>query len=289
MTAPTAASVQHVIDKALAFALSKEGVGEHPNGSNHVEVWDRMYPAANKPGVSWAWCAGFGTDAYATGGGFDVRRVFWPYHCSGWRREATRVGAWHSKASGYRPQPGDVVIYGNDDHFGLIRSYAGAGYVNTIEGNTSPNGPSPYTLGIVAKKTRTTAWVSGYVDMHKFIAALVTEGKATIPTYTGPVVKPTARVVSLGALQKAARLDPGRPQGGTTAGAVESVRIVESALKSLGYLDYRYASDGSFGTKSVEAYARYQRSLGYRGKDADGIPGPTSLRKLGARFGFRVV
>ena len=285
--APTPAAVQSVITKALAFALSKEGVGEHPNGSNHVEVWDRMYPAANKPGVSWAWCAGFGTDAYATGGGFDVRRVFWPYHCSGWRREAARVGAWHPKASGYRPQPGDVVIYGNDDHFGIIRSYAGPGYVNTIEGNTSPNGPSPYTLGIVAKKTRTTAWVSGYVDMHRFITALVSEGKVKIPA-PSTTPPPPKRVVSLAALIVAAKHDPSRPQGGTTSGASTYVRIVESALKAEGLLDYRYATDGSFGTKTVKAYSRWQERCGYHGKDADGIPSQTSLIMLGRKYGFTV-
>lgn len=40
-----------------------------------------------------------------------------------------------------------------------------------------------------------------------------------------------------------------------------------------------------YGSSLANAYARYQQHLGYEGKDADGIPGKTSLRKLG----FRVV
>ena len=35
-------------------------------------------------------------------------------------------------------------------------------------------------------------------------------------------------------------------------------------------------------------YQKWQQSLGYSGKDADGIPGEVSLSRLGARFGFKV-
>jgi hypothetical protein len=50
--------------------------------------------------------------------------------------------------------------------------------------------------------------------------------------------------------------------------------------------------DGSFGTKTVTAYARWQRSPaggGYTGSAADGIPGEKSLKLLAARHGFQVV
>lgn len=40
-----------------------------------------------------------------------------------------------------------------------------------------------------------------------------------------------------------------------------------------------------FGSSLANAYSRYQKSLGYKGADADGVPGKDSLNKLG----FRVV
>lgn len=95
--------------------------------------------------------------------------------------------------------------------------------------------------------------------------------------------------VSLSKLIEAARSDTHRKQGGTTPGAYDSVRAVEDALLRLQYIPKQYAKDGSFGSVTVSAYSRWQRSLGYRGRDADGIPGRKSLQELGRRFGFDVV
>jgi len=99
---------------------------------------------------------------------------------------------------------------------------------------------------------------------------------------------PAQPVVDLSQLQAAARLDPARPQGGTTAGSADDVRIVEAALVKAGLLSPAYAGDGSYGSLTVKAYAAWQRHLGYTGSDADGIPGLTSLTRLGARYGFKV-
>lgn len=95
--------------------------------------------------------------------------------------------------------------------------------------------------------------------------------------------------VSLGALVAAAHADPDRAQGGTTPGSTDDVRIVESALMSLGFLPRQYASDGSYGSSTVQAYKRWQQRCGFHGKDADGIPGQSSLAALGRQFGFAVV
>lgn len=99
------------------------------------------------------------------------------------------------------------------------------------------------------------------------------------------------KVVDLSQLVKAATLDTGRKQGGTTPGAGDDVKIVEAALKREGLLSSRYARDGSFGSLTVKAYARWQESAAggsYRGDDADGIPGRKSLERLGKRNGFKV-
>jgi hypothetical protein len=96
---------------------------------------------------------------------------------------------------------------------------------------------------------------------------------------------PKTPVVDLSKLRAAARTDP--PKSGTPV-SYAGVATVEAALVDLGYLD-RPHSDGHFGTATIAAYAEWQRQLGYRGRDADGIPGKTSLVKLGLRAGFKVV
>lgn len=95
--------------------------------------------------------------------------------------------------------------------------------------------------------------------------------------------------VSIDKVTKAAQRDPARAQGGTTHTAEDDVRVVEAALRSEGLLDREYSKDGSFGSSSIEAYKKWQKKLGYSGKDADGIPGGASLKKLGVKYDFKVV
>lgn len=105
------------------------------------------------------------------------------------------------------------------------------------------------------------------------------------PPAPTPLPKPAKPTVDLSKLVAAAKANPaakGTPV--TYAG----VRTVEAALVDAGLLSKRY-SDGHYGTTTVAAYAKWQTKLGYRGKDADGIPGKTSLERLGDRYGFNVV
>ncbi|MFF7290743.1 peptidoglycan recognition protein family protein [Streptomyces griseorubiginosus] len=108
------------------------------------------------------------------------------------------------------------------------------------------------------------------------------------PASTVTETTPAKPKVSLAHIVYAARHDPAAAQGHTTYKA--EVLIVEKALKAEGLLASTYV-DGSFGTKTVEAYARWQRSPaggGYVGDAADGIPGSASLKRLAARHGFTV-
>lgn len=99
----------------------------------------------------------------------------------------------------------------------------------------------------------------------------------------------TSKSVSLYYLQLAATSDPARPQGGTTPGAVDSVKIVEAALVKAGLLaDNSYAKDGSSGTATIKAYKKWQKSIGSAEKYCDGIPGKKDLTKLGNKYGFTV-
>ncbi|WP_275462053.1 N-acetylmuramoyl-L-alanine amidase [Streptomyces noursei] len=113
-------------------------------------------------------------------------------------------------------------------------------------------------------------------------AILTAAGKTGAPSGGGGTSRPT---VSVARLIVAARTDPPAAQGHTTYRA--EVLLVEQALAAEGLLNSSYA-DGSYGTKTVTAYAALQRRYGYTGRDADGIPGITSLTRLGAAHGFTV-
>lgn len=99
---------------------------------------------------------------------------------------------------------------------------------------------------------------------------------------------PATPTVDLSKLRQAARTDPAK--AGTPV-SYAGVKTVEAALVDLGLLAKPY-SDGHFGTATVTAYAKWQRSKaggGYRGDAGDGIPGRDSLRRLGLKAGFKVV
>lgn len=87
-------------------------------------------------------------------------------------------------------------------------------------------------------------------------------------------------VVDMEATVLAAQIDPRRADNTLTPGAKSSVLAVEQALQAQGLLNAQWV-DGYFGTVTVSAYAAYQRSLGYTGLAANGLPGTTSLTKLG--------
>jgi peptidoglycan hydrolase-like protein with peptidoglycan-binding domain len=92
--------------------------------------------------------------------------------------------------------------------------------------------------------------------------------------------------VSLSNIIEAARLDPPAAQGATSHPA--DVKIVEAALMAEGLLSPTFAKDGSFGTVTVTAYSQWQKRQGFKGPDADDIPGRQTLTALGNRHGFAV-
>lgn len=131
-------------------------------------------------------------------------------------------------------------------------------------------------------------WQPGKVDPRGFTMASMRERIAKrlgVKPQTTPLPKPTKPVVDLSKLVAAAKSDPKR--AGTPV-TYSGVKVVETALVDAGLLAKVY-SDGHFGSATVDAYAKWQRKLGYSGSAADGIPGKTSLTKLGAKYRFQVV
>jgi N-acetylmuramoyl-L-alanine amidase CwlA len=66
----------------------------------------------------------------------------------------------------------------------------------------------------------------------------------------------------------------------------ESIAIVQKALQKEVGLAPQVSPTFNAATKA--AYTRWQKKLGFTGADADGIPGKTSLMKLGRKHGFSV-
>ncbi|WP_327222970.1 N-acetylmuramoyl-L-alanine amidase [Streptomyces platensis] len=126
-------------------------------------------------------------------------------------------------------------------------------------------------------------------DMDTFRADVKKQLAAKPGAPARPLPTPSTPRVDLSRLIAAAKADPPAKQGHVTYRA--GVNLVENALVKEGLLAKTYAGDGSYGTTTKAAYARWQRSVaggGYTGTAADGIPGSASLKRLGARHGFTV-
>jgi peptidoglycan hydrolase-like protein with peptidoglycan-binding domain len=111
------------------------------------------------------------------------------------------------------------------------------------------------------------------VPAHASAATSGVTAQRTVSAAALPVVDMEATVL-------AAQIDPRRYDHTLTPGAKNSVLAVEQALQARNLLDVQWV-DGYFGTQTISAYAAYQRSLGYTGLAANGLPGTTSLTKLG--------
>ncbi|MFD4858480.1 peptidoglycan recognition protein family protein [Streptomyces atratus] len=133
-------------------------------------------------------------------------------------------------------------------------------------------------------------WQPGKIDpafdMDAFrvrVQRILDEAEPTKPVPTKP--KP---VVDLSRLIAAAKTDP--PKKGTPV-SYAGTRTVENALVKEGLLKKEYA-DGHYGTTTQAAMSAWQERCGYHGRNsgqaADGIPGMTTLKMLGKKYGFTV-
>ena len=72
----------------------------------------------------------------------------------------------------------------------------------------------------------------------------------------------------------------------TVKGKNESITIVQSALVDT--VEPALKVSGSWDAATVTAYKKWQNTLGFKGKDADGVPGTKSIAALGQKYGFTV-
>ena len=283
--------------KIVAIAKGEVGTKETRSGGHWVNNskynrWFGKIPGYSQNGYGWPWCAAF---------------VSWCAHEAGIEGLYPHTAgcetavAWFKRAGRFSEYPavGAQVFFGpgGGSHTGLVVRYD-ATYIYTVEGNTNVNGSAEGDGVYSKRRRRRDSYVYGY-GYPKF-----TEGiKSADPKYanetphapatppastpsTPATTPPTRPVVDLSNVVAAARRDPALKQGGTTHAA--DVKRVEAALKAEGLLSAKYASDGSYGSTTVAAYAAWQRRCGYQGRAADGIPGNDSLKRLGKKHGFDV-
>ncbi|CAM3138223.1 peptidoglycan-binding domain-containing protein [Stackebrandtia soli] len=128
------------------------------------------------------------------------------------------------------------------------------------------------------RKTRSRRWL---LTRGSLIAATVAVPSAwAAHSATADEVQALA-TVDMEMVLVAAQVDPRKSGTGITPGAGPSVKLVEQALQAKGLLNSAQV-DGHFGTSTISAYSALQRSLGYSGLDANGMPGKTSLTNLGS-------
>ena len=237
----------------LEMARSQLGFheGRDPDGNwNNDTKYGRWYGMNFNP-----WCAMFVSWCAANSQATEIIPKF-AYTPAGaqWFKERRR---WYSS-----PKRGDIVFFdfiGRISHTGIVEAVQKDGSIITIEGNTNTSG-SAQGDGVYRMVRR--ANIVGY-------------GR---PDYRIPKPAPT-KALSFARLGKAATV---RNHTSYPAG----VRVVQRALRSEGVL--KRAIPGRFGAATRKGYARWQHQLGYRGADANGIPGRVSLARLARKHGFRV-
>ncbi|MEV5911053.1 CHAP domain-containing protein [Streptomyces chartreusis] len=248
------------------------GTGE----PNDIQRWYRERNGAAY-NYNFPWCDATITRAAVEAGEyesvcFDTDYAYTVAHAQRFKT----AGQWHAGAKGIRR--GDIVFFdwagtneiGKIDHVGIVTGVSGAD-VFTIEGNTA---------NVCARRVRREPEIAGY-GRPKY--------KAAPKPATGTSSTPKRPQVSLKALVKASKVDP--PKAGTPV-SYAPAKYVEQALVAEKLLGARYA-DGHFGTATRSAYSLWQQRLGFTGTnpggDADGTPGMSSLRRLGAKHGFDAV
>lgn len=244
--------------------VAESQVGYHEgylvNGRWHVgPPWDNyQHFSPETPGLEWsdgqAWCATFVSwVALKSGAAALYPRTASVAAARDWYRSRGRFDR--------SPRVGDQVIFGvnGDAHTAIVVGVT-ATQIVTVEGNSNNTG-SPQGDGVYREyHDRNSSWIYGY-GHPKFPAAAPTP-TATVRT------SPALPVVSLAVAQRAAR------RGWRLRSVVRWRQIarIKAALKA----------------ENCATYKAWQIRLGYKGHDANGIPGHDSLTKLGQLHRFRV-
>ncbi|MGW2425069.1 peptidoglycan-binding protein [Streptomyces sp. NPDC001709] len=234
----------------LSAAAADVGYKEGPNNDTKHGRW---YGLNYNPWCDMAvskWAADSGN------AGIVGRFAYCPSHVNWFRSR----GQWLGKNAAVRR--GDIVFYSWDggplaDHVGIVTEDAAEGTsVHTIEGNTSSGNSGSQGNGDGCyRRVRPRTYVLGF-------------GRPAYSDSSNSSSPSRARVTI----------------GGLTYGygaEGDHVTRVGRALVGKGFSSHYTEGPGpTWSDADTLNYAAFQRSLGYKGADADGVPGPDSLARL---------
>lgn len=131
---------QSTRQRIVKIAIKELGHAEPTGDDKYIEWYnDHVLKTWDLP-LDSAWCAMFVSWCLYEAG--VAENVVAPFcGCTTGMKWLKKQGVFHTRASGYTPQPGDLIFYdwdksGDSDHVGIVEKAEG-GRVHTIEGNTS--------------------------------------------------------------------------------------------------------------------------------------------------------
>lgn len=242
------------VESMVAQAEKSLGIGE----PNYIQSW---YCAKANICGNFAWCdASITYWAYQSG---NQGAVTWSGYYAYTVAHAQRFkdnGQWHVDVAGIRR--GDIVFFdwggtnsiGAIDHVGLVTGVSGSN-VLTIEGNTS---------NVCARRVRTAADIAGYGR------PVYQEAPKPTPPPKPPVTKPVP--ISYEPYPGSTFFHDGQRNAVITR---MGRRLVQEGCGL-----YKIGPGPLWEPADAASYAKWQRKLGYSGKDANGVPGKVSWDKL---------
>jgi hypothetical protein len=206
--ASVVATVADARSSIVSIAKSQVGIAETPakSGCNpYTGFWGDGTGGCGAGLRKNAWCADFVAWVWRKAGvsftygfsGSDINA--WSASFYFW---GLATGNWHPLSSGYQPQPGDAVVYGNlteatgPGHVGIYVSGA-ASAPNTVDGNWSypTSNPQVYEQSKTPNTGVAGGVLQGYVSVPSTTSAGGTTGGSTPPptttsTPSGPTLPP---------------------------------------------------------------------------------------------------
>lgn len=259
-------SVEEAADRLLAVAASQIGYREGRSGGgdwNNDNAYGAWY-GSNRV----SWCAQFVSWCADRAGYLDTVIPRHQYTPNGWNWFKT-----HDRDV-KTPKRGDILyVYGyvapeqrtRVHHVGIVEKVLPGGRIQTVEGNTNTGGSSQGNGVYRLTRTVSPRLYFARPDYEKVLKPR--------PKPAGLVAsQPSKPVLDLSEVVYAATHANLQP------GSEARIAQIRATLQALGCGDAK--KDGF-----KQMWAAWQRKLGYRSADADGVPGPSSARRLAA-YGY---
>lgn len=169
-------------ERIVQIALQEE------NNTSGAKYWKFVMGSQFVNGNVTPWCACFVSWCANEAGLIDSGIVPKAAAVRAYHRFYAEKGRFHYATENYDPQPGDFIVFGSDEHIGIVQ-YVENGRVVTIEGNTSDAVHSrSYSIG--------SSYITGYCNPEYPTGTTIEipSGMGTYHTYMGwrTITSPTS-------------------------------------------------------------------------------------------------